>query len=391
VSAASAFEFTAPSRIVFGEGTLAQAGTIAAGLGRRALVVHGGSDGAAERAASLQGLLREAGAEPAAVMRVPGEPTTALVEDGVARARAAGCDVVVALGGGSVIDAGKAVSALLTNPGDPRDYLEVVGRGQPLQQRAAPMVAIPTTAGTGAEVTRNAVLLVEEARVKVSLRSPLMLPAVALVDPALTYTLPPDVTASTGLDALAQCLEPFVTPQATPLTDAVAREGLRRAAGALRRAVADGRDAAARHDMAVASLCGGLALANAKLGAVHGFAAPLGGMFPVPHGVACARLLAPVAAANVQALRERAPNSPALSRYEEAARLLTGSAAATADDVAPWLAALVEALGVPPLVTYGVTPAAVPEVCAQARKASSMAGNPVVLTDVELGEILRAA
>jgi alcohol dehydrogenase class IV len=325
-------------------------------------------------------------------LRVAGEPTTGLVERATDEARRAGCDVVVALGGGSVIDAGKAVAALLTNGGELGDYLEVVGRGQPLTVRAAPLVAVPTTAGTGAEVTRNAVLLVEERRVKVSLRSALMLPAVALVDPELTYTLPPALTASTGLDALAQCLEPFVTPNANPLTDAVAREGMSRAAGALRRAAAsDGGDARARRDMAVASLCGGLALANAKLGAVHGFAAPLGGMFPVPHGVACARLLAPVAAANVRALRERAPDSPALARYAEAARVLTGDGGARAEDVATWLAALVEALDVPRLAAYGITPADVSPVVAQARRASSMQGNPVALTDGELGEALGGA
>jgi alcohol dehydrogenase class IV len=257
--------------------------------------------------------------------------------------------------------------------------------------RAAPLVAVPTTAGTGAEVTRNAVLQVEEERVKVSLRSPLMLPAVALVDPALTYTLPPDVTARTGLDALAQCVEPLVTPAGNPLADAVAREGMRRAAGALRRAFHDGGDAEARRDMAVASLCGGLALANAKLGAVHGFAAPLGGMFPMPHGTACARLLPPVVATNVRALRERAPDSPALERYDEVARTLTGSAAARAEDAAPWLAELVRELAVPPLSTFGLTDSSVPDVVAKARKASSMQGNPIALTDDELAAVLREA
>jgi alcohol dehydrogenase class IV len=299
--------------------------------------------------------------------------------------------VVVALGGGSAIDAGKAIAALLTNPGPAIDYLEVVGRERPMAERPAPFVAIPTTAGTGAEVTRNAVLMVEEARVKVSLRSPLMIPAVALVDPELTYTLPPDVTASTGLDALTQCIEPFVTPQANPLTDAVAREGMRRAAGALRRAWRDGGDVEARRDMAVASVCGGLALANARLGAVHGFAAPLGGMFPIPHGVACARLLAPVVEANVRALRARDPGSPALARYDEVARALTGRADARAEDAAPWLRALVAELRVPPLAGFGVAAADIPRVAAAARQASSMKGNPVALTDEELAEALEEA
>jgi alcohol dehydrogenase class IV len=261
------FEFAAPTRIVFGEGALGEAGTIAAGLGRRAFVV----EGAAGRADPLVALLAAQGVAVER-WRVAGEPGTGTVEGGAARARRAGCDCVAAFGGGSVIDAAKAVSALLTNPEPLHEYLEVVGRGRPLAVRAAPLLAIPTTAGTGAEVTRNAVLAVEGERVKVSLRSALMLPAVALVDPELTHSLPPALTASTGLDALTQCLEPFVSPSASPLSDAVAREGLGRAGGALRRAVRDGGDREARRDMAVASLCGGLALANARLGAVHGFA-----------------------------------------------------------------------------------------------------------------------
>ena len=319
------------------------------------------------------------------------EPTVALVEQGTARARSERCDVVVALGGGSVIDTGKAIAALLTNDGPIHDYLEVVGNGRPLTNRAAPFIAIPTTAGPGAEVTRNAVLLAEAERVKVSLRSPLMLPTVALIDPVLTYTLPPAVTASTGLDALTQCIEPFVSPNANPLSDAVAREGVRRAAAALRRVCRDGVDVDARRDMAVASLCGGLALANAKLGAVHGFAAPLGGMFPVPHGTACARLLPSVVAINVRALRARAPSSPALSRYDEVARIVTGTHAARAEDAAEWLEGLVEELGVPKLAAYGARDEDVPRVAAATRQASSMQGNPIVLTDEELAEALQAA
>ena len=240
-------------------------------------------------------------------------------------------------------------------------------------------------------MTRNAVLMVEEEGVKVSLRSPLMLPAVALVDPELTYSLPPAITASTGLDALTQCIEPFVTPQASPLTDALAREGMARAAGALARAVRDGGDVDARRDMALASLCGGLALANAKLGAVHGFAAPLGGMFPVPHGVACARLLPLVVEANVRALRERDASSPALARYDAVARILTGRPAARAEDGAAWLRALGAELEIPPLSAYGIAERDVGRVVEKARRASSMQGNPIVLADAELASILRAA
>jgi alcohol dehydrogenase class IV len=290
------FEFAAPTRIIFGEGRVNEVAKLVATLGSRALVVEGRS----ARAESLVQQLRDQHIATT-TLSVAAEPTVALVEQGTAHARRERCDVVVALGGGSVIDTGKAIAALLTNDGPVHDYLEVVGNGRPLTNRAAPFIAIPTTAGPGAEVTRNAVLMAEEARVKVSLRSPLMLPTVALIDPVLTYTLPPAVTASTGLDALTQCIEPFVSPNANPLSDAVAREGIRRAAVALRRAFHDGADVDARRDMAVASVCGGLALANAKLGAVHGFAAPLGGLFPVPHGTACARLLPSVAAINVRA------------------------------------------------------------------------------------------
>ena len=226
------FEFATAARIIFGPGKLRDVGTLAAALGKRALVVHGAS----ARTGPLVDLLHAQGVTTTS-LRVAGEPTTTLVERGAEHARRERCDLVVALGGGSVIDAGKAVAALIANREPLVEYLEVVGRAQPLTERSAPMIAIPTTAGTGAEVTRNAVLMVEEAQVKVSLRSPSMLPAIALIDPELTRSLPASVTASTGLDALTQCLEPFVSPHATPLTDAVAREGMKRAAGALRRDV----------------------------------------------------------------------------------------------------------------------------------------------------------
>jgi len=380
------FEFAAPTRIIFGEGRSNEAATLAVAMGSRVLVVEGASG----RAAWLVNQLRELRVATT-VLRVPGEPTVSLVEQGTADARNDRCDVVVALGGGSVIDAGKAIAALLTNDAPVRDYLEVIGKGRRLTSRPAPFIAIPTTAGTGAEVTRNAVLMAEEEQVKVSLRSALMPPAVALIDPELTYSLPPAVTASTGLDALTQCIEPFVSPHANPLSDAVAREGIHRAAGALQRAFRDGADVEARRDMAVASVCGGLALANAKLGAVHGFAAPLGGMFPIPHGVACARLLPSVAQINVRALRARSPSSPALARYDDVARIATRSPAANAEDAGVWLRELVEELGVPTLSAYGVRDDDIARVVAAARQASSMQGNPVVLTDDELAEALRAA
>ncbi len=264
-----------------------------------------------------------------------------MVQAATAAARAARPDVVVALGGGSVLDTGKAVAALLTNEGDLLDYLEVVGKGRPLRKAAAPCIAVPTTAGTGAEVTYNAVLGVPDQHVKVSIRSPLMLPRWAIVDPLLTHSMSPELTASTGLDALTQLIEAFVSNKANPLTDGVCREGLQRAGRSLRRAFQDGRDANAREDMSLASLFSGMALANAKLGAVHGFAGPLGGQTLAPHGVICGKLLPVVCQANVRALQARAADSPALARFDEVGRILTGRSTARASDAVTWIEELV--------------------------------------------------
>jgi alcohol dehydrogenase class IV len=381
------FEFATATRILFGPGTLHKIAPFAAEMGRRAFVV---TDRNVERAAPLLEQLNQYGVESMS-FNVSGEPTTHMALDGVQRAREAGCDCVIGIGGGSVLDTGKAIAALMTNPGELLDYLEVIGRGRPLTHAPAPYIAIPTTAGTGSEVTRNAVLASPEHQVKVSLRSPLMLPRLAVVDPELTYSVPPAITASTGLDALTQVLEPYVCNQPNPMIDALCREGLGRAARSLRRAYENGNDAEAREDMALVSLFGGLALANAKLGAVHGFAAPLGGMFSAPHGVTCARLLAYVMEANVRALQTRMPDSPALARYDQVAQILTGKATARAADGVLWTQNLCEALNVPPLSEFGLAEEDFPSVVDKARKASSMQGNPIKLSDEELTEILRKA
>jgi len=381
------FEFATATRIIFGAGTLGEVGPIAAEMGKRALVVTGRT---AERAKPLLDLLAAQGVD-IVTFSVSGEPTTEVVRRGTQRAREADCDLVIGFGGGSAIDAGKAIAALLTNGGDPLDYLEVIGKGKPLTRPSAPYIAIPTTAGTGAEVARNAVLRSPQHRVKVSLRSPLMLPRLALVDPELTHTMPPEVTASTGLDALTQVMEPYVSNKANPLTDALCREGMRRAARSLRRAYEHGDDAAAREDMALVSLFGGLALTNAGLGAVHGFAGPIGGMFPAPHGAVCASLLPHVMTVNVRALQERAPESVALRRYDEIARLLTGNERATAADGVAWVRELCAALRIPPLSAYGMTEADFPALKEKASRASSMRGNPIKLTAEEMEEVLARA
>jgi alcohol dehydrogenase class IV len=381
------FEFATATRIIFGAGTLREVGPIAAEMGSRALVVTGRT---VTRAKPLLDLLAAQGIETV-TFSVAGEPTTKVVRLGTQRAREADCDLVIGFGGGSVLDTGKAIAALLTNGGAPLDYLEVVGRGQPLTRPSAPCIAIPTTAGTGAEVTRNAVLLSPEHRVKVSLRSPLILPRLALVDPELTYSMPPEVTASTGLDALTQVMEPYVSNRANPLTDALCREGMQRGARSLRRAYEHSDDATAREDMALTSLFGGLALANAKLGAVHGFAGPIGGMFPGPHGAVCACLLPHVIAINVRVLQERSLESEALRHYDEIARILTGNERASANDGVAWVGELCRALRIPSLAAYGMTEDDFPLLIEKASVASSMKGNPVQLTPNEMQEILARA
>jgi len=328
---------------------------------------------------------------PAMVVTVSGEPTTESARAAAVTAREHGADVVAAVGGGSVIDLGKAVAMLLGNGGDPLDYLEVIGAGRKIAKPSVPLVAVPTTAGTGAEVTANAVLTSPAHRVKASLRSPLMIPQVAIVDPLLTLTCPPPVTAASGLDALTQCLEPFVSVRANALTDCLAAAGLHRAGTGLRRAYADGTDIEARTDMALCSLLGGMALANAKLGAVHGLASAIGGTADIPHGAACAALLAPVIEANVRALRSAQPGGPALSRYAEAARLLTGDPGAAIEDGIAWIRQTVSQLRIPGLREFGLLPRDFGNITASAMKASSTQGNPVVLAENDLRAILAEA
>ncbi|MFN8473266.1 MAG: iron-containing alcohol dehydrogenase [Anaerolineae bacterium] len=393
------FEFATAQRIIFGRGVFDQLAPIAAEHGRRVFLVAaqhaladgGPVDGFTAKARDLGLALT--------VQPVGGEPDVASVDAAAERARSAGADVVIGLGGGSALDTAKAVAGLLTNGGPVLDYMEVVGKGLPLKQPAAPFLAVPTTAGPGSEVTRNAVVTDKDRAFKASVRSPSLLARVALVDPLLTVGLPPGPTASTGMDALTQLIEAYVSRRANPLTDAIVMGALGRGARALPRAWSDGADLAAREDMCFASLCSGLALANAALGAVHGFASPLGGHFPVPHGVACARLLPPVMAANVAALRALPPDAPAgsstasdtLWRYAQVGMAVAGPADDAIDAGIAWAAEEVARLRVPGLRQYGMTEADLPEMVRLAQGASSMKGNPVTLDEGALVETLRQA
>lgn len=390
------FEFASATRIVFGAGRLGELPSLVHGLGDACLLVTGRE---VQRAGRALELLKGAGLE-VVTFCVSGEPEISTIERGVEAAKSCRCGFVVGMGGGSVMDAAKAVAAMMTNDGALLDCVEIIGWGRALERAGAPFIAIPTTAGTGSEVTRNSVLTSPEHRVKVSLRSPLMLARVALVDPELTYSLPPELTASTGLDALTQLIEPYVCTRANPMTDGLCVEGIRRAARSLRAVFLDGGNNAAREDMAVASLFGGIALANAGLGAVHGFAGPIGGMFNAPHGAVCATLLPHVMEANVRGGGNRETKSAeirgvsraeTLGRYDEVGRLLTGRADADALDGVEWVRQLVKDLRIPPLRSYGITQGDIPGIVEKSLQASSMKSNPVLLGAEELTVVCRAA
>lgn len=379
------FEFATANRIIFGSGSLQKISSFVEPVGTRAFVVTGRSF---ERVSPLVRILEDLKIQ-FEIFHINGEPTTTVALEGANRAQKMGARLVFGFGGGSVLDTGKVIAALLTNHGDLFDYLEVIGKGISISEPPVPYIAIPTTAGTGAEVTRNAVLLSPEHRVKVSMRSPMMLPSLAVIDPELTFSMPQAVTASTGLDAFTQLIEAFVSRKANPLTDGICREGIQRTARSLKIAFDDGKNVSARQDMALASLFGGLALANAGLGAVHGFAGPLGGMFDAPHGALCARLLPFVIEANVRILEKREPTSVLLKRFGELAQFLTGKTEAQAG--VRWIKNLCAALNIPPLAEFGLKTGDIPEVVEKSKNSSSTKGNPIDLSTEELTEILEKA
>lgn len=381
------FEFVSAARIIFGPGAVRGLPDIAAAFGRRVLIVTGQDR---LRHAGLIAMLEGKGLV-CTLFQAAGEPSVGLVREGAALVRSASAEFVISIGGGSAIDAGKAIAAIAENPGDVLDYMEVIGRALAFENKPLPFIAVPTTAGTGSEVTRNAVLGSKEHGVKASLRSAAMLARVAIVDPDLTLGLPVAVTASTGLDALTQLIEPFVSVRANPLTDALCRDALPKIARALPRASENGDNGEARAAMSYSSLLSGLALANAGLGVVHGFAAAIGGMFDAPHGSICAAILPHGIGANLRALRERAPESPALERYQEAARLTTGESRASAHDLAVWVSSLTQDLRIPGLSAWGIGEQDVAPIVERAARASSMKANPLPLTDSELADIVSSA
>jgi alcohol dehydrogenase class IV len=338
------------------------------------------------RADGIRSALREAGLSSIA-FGVATEPTIERVRAAVELISDAGCDGVLGFGGGSAIDVAKAAALLATSGTDPLQHLEVIGSGRPILKPGLPCVAVPTTAGTGSEVTRNSVL--SAGGIKASLRSPLMLPKVALVDPDLLVGLPSATIAASGMDALSQLIEPLLSQRANPFSDALARDGIRRSARSLRRGYEEGlEDAAVREDLALASLFGGMCLANSGLGAVHGIAAAAGARLSAPHGAVCAAVLAAAMEVNLRALRDRSPEHPALLRMAAVATLLTGQPDATPENGIAWLGKLTAALSIPGLAGYQLSEEEIPAIAAAAQKASSMRGNPIELSDSEVTEIV---
>jgi alcohol dehydrogenase class IV len=373
------FAFRTAGEIAFGPGESRRTPDVAARLGRRVFLVTG--------ARSIENSGFPARFPGAVRWTVAGEPDVALVDEGARRCREAGCDVVVGAGGGSALDAAKAVAALAVHEGSVVEYLEEVGGGRALDRPPLPFVAVPTTAGSGSEATRNAVIRVPGRGVKRSLRHDRLLPRVAIVDPELSGGAPLAVAAAAGLDALTHLVESYLSTGAQPTTDALAVPGARLAYGALRALAAGKADASSRESMALASLWGGIALANAGLGAVHGLVAPLGGRCAIAHGNACACLLEATFRANLEALRSRAPSSPALPRLAELASALGES---SPESLADALGRLRRDLGIPSLSDFGFRAEDVPAVVKDSR-GSSMKFNPVALTDDELAQVLEAA
>lgn len=377
------FESAVPTRIIFGCGSLDKVSELVAKLGNRALIVTGASK---RNAIKLAEKLTQTGIS-SQIFSVKGEPTTNDIKSAVWLVHQNNCEVIIGLGGGSAIDAAKATAALATNPGDITDYLEVIGKGKTLSADPLTMIAVPTTAGTGAEVTKNAVIKSEEFNVKVSLRSDSMFPQYAVIDPLLTLGLSPEITAYTGIDALTHLLETYVSAKSNPFLDMICREGLQRIAVSLETLFTNGSNIEARENMAFAAMLGGIALANGKLGAVHGFSGPLGGLYPAPHGAVCACLLPAVMEINIEALRKTS-QIEVLTKYNQVAKWLTGNTNACAEDGVVWLHELVKKLKIPSLASFGVHPADFQGLVEKAKNASSMKGNPVILTDEQLFQVL---
>ena len=384
-------------RIVFGVGTFMQLPGILSGYGKRVLIVTGGKSlrQSGNWARLLDGL-KSAGLTWDE-MKVEGEPSPEHVDKSVAAFRDKKIDVVLGIGGGSALDAAKAIAGLLPRGNSVLDHLEGVGREIPYVGPATPFIAVPTTAGTGSEATKNAVLSMHGPDgYKKSFRDEALVAQVALVDPDLLATCPPEVIAANGMDAFTQLLESFVSARANPFTDALAWSGMQAVHEGFFAAWQGGDSSEAkqgRERMAYAALLSGITLAQAGLGSVHGLASPLGAHFPIPHGVVCGTLVAVATEMNIRALRERTPESPALEKYAKVGELLSENFPRNRqeawDALIATLNAWTESLHIPVLGSYGVREEHVSKIVAGSR-GSSMKTNPILLTDEEIAQVLRS-
>lgn len=377
-------DFSTANRIIFGKGEFRKIPDLIKGWGSRAFVIRGNDPSYGKE---LFDVIENLNLEIDFFV-VSKEPDVDMLFKAVQLARKSQSDFVIGFGGGSVIDTGKAVAALLNNEGDLMDYLEVVGKGLPLTNPSKPYIAIPSTAGTGSEVTKNAVIDVPDQNVKVSMRNAFMLPKIALVDPELTLDLPPQITASTGMDAFVQVIEPYVCNTPNPMVDMFCRDAIPRASRHLLSAYEDGSNIAARENMAWVSLMGGLSLANAKLGAVHGFAGPIGGMFHAPHGSICACLLPAVMRVNIENLEKREPQSDYLKRYRKISCWITGDIDSDINAGTHFIAELCKKIKIPRLHDMGILENDFPRIVEKSKNSSSMKGNPIQLSDEELTRVL---
>ncbi|OZS41553.1 iron-containing alcohol dehydrogenase [Photobacterium sanguinicancri] len=376
------FQFMTSTRIVFGEGALNNSLSAFNQFGYSVLLVTGKDS---TRSEPIINYIKQQNMRYQQVA-VHGEPLIAMIEEMAAMGRKFRPDMVIAIGGGSVLDSGKALAALIPNQGSVYDYVEVVGRNVPLQAKPLPFIAIPTTAGTGSEVSKNAVLRSAQENVKVSLRSPDMLPDMAIVDPTLTYGMDPVSSACCGMDAFSHLMEAYVCGDPNPLTDMICEEGLRRLAGAIIPACEDD-DPRARSDMAFAAMLGGMALANAKLGAAHGLASALGGRLQAPHGLITAQLSPFVMQENVLAARE-AGRADVLNRYRQLACLLTGRMNAEISDGITWTKRTLRRLNLPAVSEYGFCDTMFSDVAEDAMLSNAIKGNPLPLNKKRLLGIL---
>lgn len=375
------FAIAMPQRILFGRGEATKAPSLIHAFGARGLIVHGANPA---RAQWLIDALHAAGVQTLALPCVS-EPTLPMLEAAIALARPFRPDWVTAIGGGAALDLGKALAALIPAPGTPLDHLEVVGKALPLAAPTLPFIAIPTTSGTGAEATKNAVIGLPDHGRKVSLRDDRMLARIALVDPALTDHTPRATTLASGLDAVTQVIEPYVSSKATPFTDALTAPAIPQGLHALKRLM-ETEDPAARDALAHVSLTGGIALANAGLGAVHGLAGVIGGLTPAPHGAICGALLAPILRLN----RARATGTTA-QRLDMVFAHIATTLGGRAEDAPETLATWARAAGLPGLTKQGLPPALHQQIAEAALTSSSMKGNPVPLTLRDLIQALQDA